>query len=107
MRHPPLDFVAYLQARGYRAAADTVGALLDEVGRAAHTLELVIFLPLKSPEPSGGAGVERWVDRSLAAILRDDILALFGAVRPRLLELTGSPAVRPEALERAVGVQVR
>jgi hypothetical protein len=105
----PLDFVAYLLAVGGRAAADAVDALLDEVAEAVHTLDLVVYLPLASPDPTGGAGVEqpvlrRRVDRRLAAILHDDTLELLGAGRPRLLELAGSPSARLKVLERAVGI---
>lgn len=106
----PIDFLAYLQVLSDRSSTGEfeTAAVLEDIEEAIETLDLIVFLPL-SPTDMGNIQTEypalrRSVDRKLKSIVREDSLSLFGAGKPRLLQLKGTPAVRLKALEKAVGV---
>ena len=91
----PLDFLAYLDVvsadEGFEWLPD--GRLLNRIGKALASLDLVIFLPLLRPDEITVSierpGLRVRVDKRLKAMLREDDLGLLDD-GPHLLEISGS-----------------
>jgi len=103
----PIDFLAYLDVVGEQEGApwEPSGKLMGQIEKAMRVLDLLVFLPLSSPDEIA-AGIEyprlrRAVDRRLKTLLREDELDLFGHGRPRLLEIAGTRKRRLALLEAA------
>lgn len=91
----PLDFIAYLEvlsaAEGFEWSPD--GKLLQRIGSALATLDLVAFVPLLRPDEIAVTieypKLRARVDARLKAILRDDELGLL-TDGPRIVEVNGT-----------------
>ncbi|MEP3275617.1 MAG: AAA family ATPase [Stappiaceae bacterium] len=103
----PLDFIAYLEVISEQNGTDWFpsGSLLTRIEAALAALDLIVFLPLSEPDQIT-ADIEYQelrgqVDERLKSILREDELGLLEN-GPRIIELTGSPQVRIDALVKTV-----
>jgi hypothetical protein len=104
----PLDFLAYLDVvsagEGFEWLPD--GRLLNRIGRALATLDMVVFVPLLQPDeilvPIEHPQLRRRVDRRLKTMLRRDDLGLLAA-GPRVLDVSGSRPRRVAQLAAALG----
>ncbi len=89
----PVDFLAYLLAHRDVMSFD-VAAWLPRVGPAMAQLDLVVFVPVESPDriqvPGSEAGLRRRVDRQLRRLYTDDPWEF----RVRILEVTGTTRER-------------
>ncbi len=103
----PIDFIAYLEVMCERAGDEWTpsGRQLAGIENAMATLDLVVFLPLSTPDeiatPIEKPGLRRRVDERLKLILREDSLGL-GEEMPKVLEITGSRNARNERLSAAL-----
>lgn len=101
----PIDFIAYLEVLSDREGEDwtPTGRQLSQAERALASLDLLVFLPLSSPDEIQTRiefpALRRGVDVRLKRILREDDLGLV-AGGPRLAELFGSRNERAVALGR-------
>lgn len=81
------------------------GQLLRQIEQALATLDLIIFLPLTSPDEIITTieypKLRSQTDICLKKILRDDALGLLD-VLPKTVELTGSKNDRVKALSKLV-----
>lgn len=99
----PLDFLGYLEvlsaAEGFEWSPD--GKLLKRIEDALATLDLVVFVPLKSPDEIAVAieypKLRKRVDARLKTMLREDDLGLL-ADGPRVVEVTGAREQRVRQL---------
>jgi hypothetical protein len=102
----PLDFLAYLDVMSADEGFEWLprGRLLNGIGRALASLDLVVFVPLMQPDditvPIEYAGLRARVDRRLKTMLRQDDLGLVHD-GPRVVEISGS---RHERLARMVAM---
>ena len=95
----PLDFLAYLDvisnAEGYEWVPD--GKLMTRIERAMQALDLVVFVPVLSPDEIEVQiefpKLRRQVDARLKRMLRDDKWGFFEADL-RVIEVSGSPTQR-------------
>jgi hypothetical protein len=103
----PFDFIAYLEVVSRQEAFDWEpgGKLLPRIEKALAMLDLVVFLPLSSPDEIAVAielpKLRARVDQRLKRLLRDDEAELLGE-GPRLLEITGTRAERLQRLSAAL-----
>lgn len=101
----PLDFIAYLDVLSATEGHDWTpqGALLGRIGRAIASLELIVFVPLRTPDEIATAieysDLRRAVDARLKRIVRTDELGLL-ADGPRIVEITGPRSERARQLAR-------
>ena len=81
------------------------GQLLSQIEKALTTLDLIIFLPLITPDEITTAieypKLRDQTDIRLKQIIRDDTLGL-AEILPEIAELTGSTSERLAALSRRV-----
>ncbi len=90
----PLDFLAYLDVVSADEGFEWLphGRLLNRIGRALASLDLVVFVPLVQPDditvPIEYAGLRTRVDRRLKTVLRRDDLGLLHD-GPRVVEISG------------------
>ena len=95
----PLDFLAYLDVVSAGEGFEWLpsGRELASVSKALATLDLVVFVPMVSPDEIGTTierpRLRKHVDRRLKAMLREDDLGLLHD-GPKILEVTGSRARR-------------
>ena len=95
----PLDFLAYLdvtsKAEGYEWVPD--GKLMTRIERAMQALDLVVFVPVLSPDEIEVQiefpRLRRQVDARLKEMLHDDDWGFFEAGL-HMLEVSGSPNQR-------------
>ena len=95
----PLDFLAYLEvisnAEGYEWVPN--GKLMIRIERAMQALDLVVFVPVLSPDEIEVQiefpKLRRQVDAQLKRMLRDDEWGFFEADL-RAIEVSGSPTQR-------------
>ena len=89
----PVDFLAYLLAHRDVMSFD-VAAWLPRLRPAMEELDLVVFVPVESPDrievPASEAGLRRRVDRQLRRLYTDDPWE-FGVP---ILEVTGTTSER-------------
>jgi hypothetical protein len=103
----PLDFLAYLDVvsggEGFEWLPD--GRLLNRIGKALATLDLVVFVPLRQPDEIAVSielpVLRSRVDRRLKAMLQQDDLGLLEH-GPRVLEVSGSRARRVAKMAAAL-----
>jgi hypothetical protein len=103
----PLDLIGYLEvlsaAEGFEWSPD--GKLLKRIEDALASLDLVAFVPLKSPDEIEVAieypKLRKRVDARLKTMLREDDLGLL-ADGPRVLEITGTREQRVRRLTEAL-----
>jgi len=105
----PLDFLAYLEVVSASEGFEWLpgGRQLAQVGEALAVLDVVIFVPLSSPDEIP-VQIERprlrsRVDRRLKTMLRDDDLGLLHD-GPRIVEVVGSRAQRMAVAGSVFGV---
>jgi len=104
----PIDLAAYAEVLGRADGSELPAALLEEAAEATRLLELVVFLPLKRPDPFAAINPELprlriEVDRAIKEIVRGDRWDLFGdPAGTRLIEVAGPREVRLRALMDAV-----
>jgi predicted ATPase len=96
----PADFIAYLTALGADAAE-----WLPQARAALQTLDLIVFVPIETPDRIALAEEEdlrlrRKVDRALQELLLDDELEAGIDV----LVVTGSPEARVDTVLQRVGL---
>lgn len=102
----PLDLIAYLEVvsagEGFEWSPD--GKLLGRIEAALARLDLLVFVPLRRPDeiavPIEFPKLRARVDARLKTMLREDDLGLL-AEGPRVIEVTGTPVERVEAMMRA------
>lgn len=103
----PLDFMAYLEVLSEQDDDEwePSGQLLRQIEQALTTLDLIIFLPLISPDEFSTTieypKLRKQTDTRLKQILRDDTLGVLD-VLPETVELTGSKNDRVKALSKLV-----
>ncbi|WP_108817472.1 AAA family ATPase [Pseudovibrio sp. Alg231-02] len=103
----PLDFMAYLEVLSEQDGDEwePSGQLLRQIEQAFSTLDLIIFLPLISPDEITTTieypKLRKQTDTRLKQILRDDTLGLLD-VLPETVELRGSKYDRVKALSKLV-----
>lgn len=103
----PLDLIAYLEVLSARDGGDWMpsGKRLQKIEAALSTLNLIVFLPIETPDRTGRSAdlpeLRRTVDERLDLIMRQDVLGLLELV-PDLLELTGSPQDRLRSLAKTL-----
>ena len=108
----PFDFIAYIEvvSRQEGFEWEPNGKLLPRIERALATLDLLVFLPLSSPDEIAVAielpKLRARVDQRLKRLLRDDEAELLGA-GPRLIEITGTRKARFRQLTEAAGLTGR
>lgn len=103
----PLDLIGYLEvlsaAGGFEWSPD--GKLLKRIEDALASLDLVAFVPLKSPDEIEVAieypKLRKRVDARLKTMLREDDLGLL-ADGPRVVEITGTREQRVRRLTEAL-----
>ncbi len=99
----PLDFLAYLDVVSASEGFEWLpsGRQLANVGKALATLDLVIFVPLTSPDEIPIKielpRLRSRVDQRLQAVLHEDDLGLLHD-GPKILEVTGSRAKRVDLI---------
>ena len=99
----PFDLIAYLEVLSEQVGEEWVpsGRLLQRIEVALQSLDLVVFLPIGSPDLTVRNAemhqLRRAVDEQLKQILYEDSLGLI-AEAPAILELSGSPQDRQQAL---------
>lgn len=104
----PLDFIAYLDAIAAMEGHEWTpqGALLGRIDRAIASLDLVVFVPLTTPDEIATRieypELRRATDARLKQILRTDELGLL-ADGPRVVEISGSRGERADKLAGLVG----
>jgi predicted ATPase len=105
----PLDFLAYLDVIGEGEGRpwEPDGRLLGRIERAMSALDLLVFLPLSSPDEFA-ADIEyprlrRAVDRRLKTLLREDELGVFEQGQPSMLEIRGTRRRRLALVEEFIG----
>ncbi|GHB17744.1 hypothetical protein GCM10007094_01700 [Pseudovibrio japonicus] len=105
----PLDFIAYLEVLSEQGGEDwePSGQLLAKIEKALTTLDLIVFLPISSPDeittPIEYPKLRHQTDTRLKQILRNDTLGLLDSL-PEVLELTGLRNARWTALSKRVFV---
>ncbi|KZL11540.1 AAA family ATPase [Pseudovibrio sp. Ad26] len=103
----PLDFMAYLDVLSEQDGDEwePSGQLLRQIEQALTTLDLIVFLPLTSPDEITTTieypKLRKQTDICLKEILRDDALGLLD-VLPETVELTGSRNDRVKTLSKLV-----
>jgi len=106
----PIDFIAYLEVVGEKEGIDWTpsGNLLGRIEKALATLDLLVFVPLRSPDDIKVAielpRLRLSVDRRLKSILRDDALGFFKGGSPPIVEVSGSRQDRVQRLAGAASV---
>ncbi|WP_395173845.1 AAA family ATPase [Roseibium alexandrii] len=99
----PFDLIAYLEVLSEQVDEEWApsGRLLQKIEAALQSLDLIVFLPIGSPDVTGQnpemLHLRRAVDDQLKQILHEDALGLI-AEAPAILELSGSPQDRLQAL---------
>lgn len=99
----PFDLIAYLEVLSEQGGEEWApsGRLLQEIEAALQSLDLIVFLPIGSPDVTGqNAEMQQLrsaVDEQLKQILQEDSLGLITEALA-ILELTGSPQDRLQAL---------
>ena len=82
----PLDLIAYLEVLGEAEGTDwtPTGTLLAEIEASLRTLDLIVLVPVSSPDDIQKAierpRLRRAVDARLKQIVRDDTLGLMADV---------------------------
>ncbi|KZL12509.1 hypothetical protein PsAD2_03814 [Pseudovibrio axinellae] len=103
----PLDFIAYLEVLSEREGAqwEPSGQLLVRIEKALAALDLIIFLPLSTPDEITAqieeVELRHQTDERLKQIIRDDTLGMLELL-PRLVELSGSRNQRTAALSKLI-----
>jgi predicted ATPase len=99
----PFDLIAYLEVVSEQVGEEWTpsGRLLQKIEAALQSLDLIVFLPIGSPDVTGqNAEMQQLrsaVDEQLKQILQEDSLGLITEALA-ILELTGSPQDRLQAL---------
>jgi hypothetical protein len=107
----PIDFIAYLEVVSAREGFDWTpeGRLLTRVEKAMAALDLLVFVPLQSPDEIAVSieqpRLRKAVDARLKRLLREDELGLFGEAGPKLVEISGPPRARVDMLSALVEVK--
>ncbi len=104
----PLDFLAYLDIVSASEGFEWLpgGRQLANVSKALASLDVVVFVPLVSPDEIS-VRIERpklrsRVDRRLKTMLREDDLGLLQD-GPRILEVSGSRTQRVQSMATILG----
>ena len=94
----PLDFLAYLLATG-----EDVSSFIEPVRSTMEHLDLLVFLPLNDEDGIVAPGDE---DLELRDAMNEQLIGLMEGDEfdLQVVELTGTPAARLAALERAIDV---
>lgn len=104
----PLDFLAYLEVVSASEGFEWLPSSrqLMDVSKALATLDMVVFVPLTSPDDIPIRielpRLRSRVDRRLKTMLREDDLGLLHD-GPRILEVTGPRAQRVEMITSVLG----
>jgi len=105
----PLDFIAYLEILGENDGVEwtPTGQQQANIEAALATLDLIIFLPLSTPDDIATAiefpTLRLEVDDRLKRIVRDDMLGLLEQ-GPRVVELAGARRARIAQVLRHIPV---
>lgn len=101
----PLDLIAYLEVLSSQDGGEWTpsGAMLGQIEDALKTLDLIVFLPIESPDNTGQGAellhLRRAVHTQLEEILHQDSLGLL-EVTPEIVELRGPREERVQKLIR-------
>jgi AAA domain len=104
----PIDYVAYLEVLTEQLGSEWVpsGKLLGGIEKAMAALDLVVFLPLASPDDIDVAieypKLRKLVDARLKLLIRDQPLEFFATGNPNFLELQGRRQDRVRDLDKAI-----
>jgi len=104
----PIDYVAYLEVLSEQLGHEWVpsGKQLRSIEKAMAALDLVVFLPLSSPDDIDVAieypKLRKAVDARLKLLIRDQPLAFFATGNPNFLELKGPRQDRLRDLEKTI-----
>ncbi len=105
----PIDFIAYLDVVSAKEGYEwtPTGKQLSRMEKAVATLDLLVFLPLSTPDEIRTKiefpGLRHAVDVRLKRLLQDDELGLI-AGGLRLVEISGSREERVAALSRLAAI---
>jgi predicted ATPase len=107
----PVDFLAYILALKELHREEVHSALLDQVSQmvtsAIQSLDAIVFLPLDDADgidlpDEEDPELREAVNHRLSPIYGDDVLGLFGAGCPHVLEARATVAERLQVRESAV-----
>ena len=100
----PADFLAYLAALP-GADPDSLRAALDAAQPALGSLDLVVYVPIESPDPIAAHGIgQRKLRRDVDALLHDMLIDDGWALGLIVLRVSGTAAERARQVAVEIGV---